>query len=291
MSSIIAAGAVVWRPGVGGEPEICVIHRPRHDDWSLPKGKVEQGEHVFTAAVREVHEETGHAVTLGRPLPAARYTVGDRPKVVHFWAARANDAAPPWRATSEVDEVRFLPAGRAVDELSYDDERAVLLAFLDDPRATVPVVLLRHTIALPRRTWNEDDALRPLTSTGQAAAWALIAPLSALGVERVVSSDATRCSESVRDLAEARGVELELDAGLSERGHASAPERTRAAIRKIVADGRPTVVCSHRPVLPDLLAAATEGTGFTVPTETLPQGGFHVLHIADGTVITIDTHE
>lgn len=290
-SRIVAAGAVVWRPGEGAEPEICVIHRPRHDDWSLPKGKVEPGEHVLTAAVREVHEETGHDVALGRPLPAARYMVSERPKTVHFWAARANDAAPPWQTTSEVDQVRFRPAGQALAELSYDDERAVLRAFLDDPRPTTPVALLRHAVALPRDTWTGDDALRPLSMTGRATASELIAPLCALGVERVVSSDAIRCSDSVRGLAEARGIGLELDTDLTERGHAGAPERTRAAIRKIVADGRRTVVCSHRPVLPDLLAAVTEGTGLAVPTVTLPPGGFHVLHVADGTVITIDTHE
>ncbi len=297
-SRIVAAGAVVWRPGDGGErasagdePEICVIHRPRHDDWSLPKGKVERGEHVLAAAVREVLEETGHHVRLGRPLPAVRYKVGGRRKTVYFWAARADDAAPPWAATSEVDEVRFLPARRALAELSYDDERAVVQAFLNDPRPTTQLVLLRHTAAVPRHKWSGDDVRRPLTKAGHAAAKALIAPLSAVGAERVVSSDAVRCSESVRGFAEAHGVELELDADLSERGHAAAPERARALIRKIVADGRPTVVCSHRPVLPFLVRAATEGAECAVPTATLPPGRFHVLHVADGRVIAIDTPE
>lgn len=286
---IVSAGAVVWRPGSGDELEICTIHRPRHDDWSLPKGKAERGEHILTTAVREVLEETGHQVTLGRPLRSARYKVGGRRKTVYFWAARANDEAPAWTATSEVDEVRFLPAGKALAKLSYDDERAVLQAFLDDPRPTTPVVLLRHTTALHRSKWGGDDVLRPLTKSGRAAAKSLVAPLSAIGAERVISSDATRCSESVRRFAEARGIELELDADLSERGYDAAPERARALIRKIFADGRSTIVCSHRPVLPFLLNAATEGAECAAPTETLPPGGFHVLHIADGRVISIDT--
>lgn len=300
---IVAAGAVVWRPGEGNapegavdarespaEPEICVIHRPRHDDWSLPKGKAEEGEHVLVTAVREIHEETGNHVTLGRPLPAARYKVNGRRKTVYFWAARAAGSAPPWEPTSEVDEVRFLPASTAMDMLSYDDERAVLQAFLDDPRPTTPVVLLRHTQALRRSDWAGDDALRPLAGSGRAAAEGLIAPLSALGVERVVSSDAVRCTESVRGIAGHRGIGVELEPDLSERGHAHAPERARAVARKIVADGRPAVICSHRPVLPDLLAAAVEGAQRAVPTDTLPPGGFHVLHIADGTALAIDTH-
>jgi 8-oxo-dGTP pyrophosphatase MutT (NUDIX family)/broad specificity phosphatase PhoE len=289
VSRIIAAGAVLWRPGGVDELEICVIHRPRHDDWSLPKGKADPGEHVLATAVREVLEETGNHVMLGRPLPSTRYKVGGRRKTVYFWAARANDAAPPWTATSEVDEVCFLPAGQALAELSYDDERAVLQAFLDDPRPTTSIVLLRHTAALHRSKWGGDDALRPLSKAGRRAAKELVAPLSALGAERVISSDAARCSESVRRFADARGIELELDSGVSEHGYADAPERTRAVIRKIVADGRPTVVCSHRPVLPILLSAATEGAEGAVPTDTLPPGGFHVLHIADGRVIAIDT--
>lgn len=289
-SRIVAAGAVVWRPGDGAEPQVCIIHRPRHDDWSLPKGKAERGEHVFATAVREVREETGHQVTLGRPLPSARYKVGGRRKTVYFWAARANDEVPPWTATAEVDEVRFLPAGRALAALSYDDERLVLQAFLDDPRPTTPLVLLRHTLAIHRSKWGGDDALRPLSKTGRAGAQALVAPLSAIGAERVLSSDAVRCSESVRAFADARGIELELDADLSEPGHAAAPERARALIRKILTDGRPAVVCSHRPVLPFLVRAATEDSECAVPTDTLPPGGFHVLHIADNRVIAIDTH-
>lgn len=303
---IIAAGAVIWRPRDGGadqpedtndgrirttdELEICVIYRSRHDDWSLPKGKAELGEHVLSTAVREVHEETGHHVTLGRPLPSTRYKVNGRRKTVYFWAARADPAAPPWEPTSEVDEVRFLVADEALSKLSHDDERGVLQAFLDDPRSTTTVVLLRHTTAVHRSKWEGDDASRPLTAAGRAAAKGLVAPLSALGVDRVVSSDALRCTETVRGFAEHRGVEVEVDSGLSEAGHTAAPDRTRAAIRKIVADGRTTVVCSHRPVFPALLEAAAESAECAVLTETLPPGGFHALHVADGTVVAIDTH-
>ena len=89
--TVVAAGAVVWRPDPAhpGEVEVCVVHRPRYDDWSLPKGKLDRGEHLLAGAVREVEEETGQRVVLDRPLPTQHYEVNGVPKRVHYWAARA----------------------------------------------------------------------------------------------------------------------------------------------------------------------------------------------------------
>src|SRR5580700_5286457 len=93
-TEIRAAGAVLWRPGPVG-PQVALVHRPKYDDWSLPKGKTEPGEHVLLTAVREVAEETGIRVILGRRLPATHYTVRGRPKVVDYWAAKAADEPQP----------------------------------------------------------------------------------------------------------------------------------------------------------------------------------------------------
>src|ERR1022692_5132358 len=82
---IRAAGAVVWRPGQAG-PDIALVHRPRYDDWSFPKGKCERDEHVLTAALREVVEETGLRVILGRPLRPSVYRTGAGTKRVSYWA-------------------------------------------------------------------------------------------------------------------------------------------------------------------------------------------------------------
>ena len=84
---IRAAGALVWRPS-GQGLEVAVVHRRRYDDWSFPKGKRERGEHVLMTAVREVAEETGVRVILGRPLSAALYERAGRPKRVDYWAGR-----------------------------------------------------------------------------------------------------------------------------------------------------------------------------------------------------------
>ena len=86
---VLAAGAVLWRPGPAGEPELALVHRPRYDDWAFPKGKLERGEPMPFAAVREVAEETGYGCRLGALLGDVRYQVVEGSKVVRYWAAEA----------------------------------------------------------------------------------------------------------------------------------------------------------------------------------------------------------
>ena len=89
--AVLAAGAVLWRPSDDASaPEVAVIHRPRYDDWSLPKGKVDPGETEPVTAVREVHEETGYSAHLGRRLAAVSYPVEQGIKKVRYWAARSS---------------------------------------------------------------------------------------------------------------------------------------------------------------------------------------------------------
>jgi 8-oxo-dGTP diphosphatase len=103
-----------------------------------------------------------------------------------------------------------------------------------------------------------------------------------------VSSDAVRCTDSVRPYADRFGSNIEVDPGLSEAGHEDGS--AVPLVRTLLADGEPALVCSHRPVLPDLLAAATGRTLVPVPDEQLPPGGFHVLHHGDRVVVSIETH-
>lgn len=288
--SILAAGAVLWRLR-DGRLEVCLIHRPRYDDWTLPKGKLDPGEHVLTAAVREVEEETGHRVTLGRPLPGQRYRTQAGIKRVRYWAAQADPTAPPWKPTAEVDDVVFLPVGDAMGRLTHGHDAATVAGLTAGPLLTTPFVLLRHTRAVSRTSWSGPDPERPLSRQGAADAGRLAPPLAALGITRLVSSDAVRCTDTVRPYARERGLSVELEPLLSEDGFASAPERAAEAVRKLLADDVPTVACSHRPVLPELLAAATEQASCVVPTEQLSPGGFHMLHHRGGVVIDIDTHD
>ncbi|WP_203433995.1 NUDIX hydrolase [Jiangella asiatica] len=281
---VIAAGAVVWRATSRGDLEICLVHRPRYDDWSLPKGKLDRGEHPMVAAVREVWEETGHQVRLGRKLPTQRYEVAGRPKVVHYWLAEADDTAGPREPDDEVDAVAFRPAEDALERLTYERDAELVRAALDGPVRTTPLVLLRHAAALSRESWPGPDIERRLSTPGIRQAEALIAVLAALSPRRVLSSDSVRCVDTVRPFAERFRLMLELDPSLSEEGLRAGPNPHRAGdvVRSLLSDG-PAVVCSHRPVLPLLFEAAG-----TDPGPTLEPGEFAVLHHHEGRVVSVD---
>jgi 8-oxo-dGTP diphosphatase len=151
--------------------------------------------------------------------------------------------------------------------------------------------VLRHTQAVHRSSWTAGpDAARPLNEHGARDAVALIAPLSALGVTRVVTSDAARCVETVRPFAEATGTALELDPVLSEDGHLDRPDGAGRLTRAVLAGDAPTVICAHRPVLPDVIAAATEQSHVDVPGGRLHPGEFLVLHHRGGTVVAAERH-
>jgi 8-oxo-dGTP pyrophosphatase MutT (NUDIX family) len=124
---IEAAGGVLWRAADDG-PRYAIIHRPKYDDWSLPKGKVDPGETHEQAAVREVHEETGWVAELGVPLGETTYEHKSRPKRVEYWGMQA--VSGTFSPNAEVDELRWLPAQQARALLSYDRDRDVLDRFL-----------------------------------------------------------------------------------------------------------------------------------------------------------------
>ncbi|HEY0936128.1 MAG TPA: NUDIX hydrolase, partial [Trebonia sp.] len=158
---IKAAGGVAWRPGPDGEPEVMLVHRTRYDDWSLPKGKTEPGEFLPVTAVREVLEEGGARLALGRRLISVRYNVGGRPKRVHYWAARVLSVDSQAVPNEEVDEIAWVPASRAVERVSYAHDHGVLADFIARPAGTVPLILLRHSKAQSKHSWTRADTVRP----------------------------------------------------------------------------------------------------------------------------------
>jgi 8-oxo-(d)GTP phosphatase len=287
---VIAAGAVVWRPNPAhdGDIEICLVHRPRYDDWSLPKGKLDPGEHLLACAVREVQEETGQRIVLGRPLPTQQYEANGLPKRVHYWAARADDDAPAWTGTKEIDEIVFLPSDDAVRRLTHPRDADVVAALLDAEIRTVPFVVLRHTKARKRSSWDGDDRMRPLNDRGIRDARSLVAAFTAVGLTRVVSSDAVRCVDSVRPYADVAGVSMELHSVLSEEGYRSQPLGAEKLTRSLLADSARTVVCSHRPVLPEIISAAAEQTPDLVPSESLHSGDFLIFHRRGGIPVAVE---
>jgi 8-oxo-dGTP pyrophosphatase MutT (NUDIX family) len=129
---IEAAGGAVCRRREDGALEVLVVHRPRYDDWSLPKGKLDPGESAEDAARREVEEETGFRCELGAPLPSVRYLDHrGRPKRVRYWTMRPVGGA--FTPNHEVDEVRWLIEEEALVLLSYAHDRVVVEALRDRP--------------------------------------------------------------------------------------------------------------------------------------------------------------
>ncbi|GAA4523026.1 NUDIX hydrolase [Nonomuraea ferruginea] len=256
-----AAGAVIWR-GEESRPEVALVHRPRYDDWTFPKGKLKSGEHVIAAALREVREETGLTVALDRALPPVHYPHGTRLKRVDYWAGRVAEEGP-FVAGDEVDELRWLPVDQARELLTYEWDAGLLRALSAAPLATVPLVLVRHASAGSRQTWQGADSLRPLDAEGLAQAAALATVLPAYRPAVLLSSPSLRCVQTLAPYSS----HLRLEPLLSEEGQD--PRKTTALVGELT---ERAAVCSHGKVLPPLIAALS---GRDV---RLRKGAFAVLH-------------
>ncbi len=290
-SPIRAAGAVLWRVTPADGLEIALIHRPKYDDWSLPKGKLATGEHVVAAAVREVEEETGVAVRLGRQLPSQHYLVEGRPKEVRYWVANArDDGERAFQPTDEVDGLRWLPVGAAEQQLTHRRDASVVAAFAAASIATTPLVLLRHAPAIKRSEWADDERIRPLNDKGAAQAAQLIPLLAAYGLEHLLVSDTLRCTDTLRPYAEQQGLAIDLEPLFSETGFKQRRDDALARTVRLLTIDRPTVVCSHRPVLPDLVVMLCRRSGVVPPSRGLQAGAFWVLHLADGRIVDVEEH-
>jgi 8-oxo-(d)GTP phosphatase len=266
---------VVWRPA-GSGTQVVLVHRPKYDDWSLPKGKLEPGEHVLLAAVREVAEETALEVTLGRRLPPVQYISGEVTKRVDYWVATAAGAQAAFEPTSEIDEVAWLAASSAPTSLSYERDAELLAEFQAGPGQTAPLILLRHASAGSKSDWPKSDASRPLDDRGTQDALALARLLRCFGAGRVVSAPAERCVATVRPYATSIGGVVEIEAAFDVAGSRQNGQHKIAAVapamERLVADSRPVVVCAHRENLPALLAAAFSALGVPGPPRK-PQPG------------------
>lgn len=289
MAEIVhAAGAVLWRDGPGPRdgPEFAVIHRPRYDDWSFPKGKVDRGEHVLRAAVREIEEETGIVARLGRRLPTSRYPIGERTKQVDYWAARpvASSAFTP---NEEVDELVWLPAGETEARLSYRHDIDLLHEFLRGPSRTSPLVILRHASAGEKTAWREADSLRPLDTTGRREAAALAGLLHAYGPLRVISSATARCLETVLPYARLTRASIGTDAAFTVGD--TGPE---ASVARLLALARtPMVVCTHGEIVSELVTGLCKELGEKVPDDpSLRKAEFWVAHLTDSALPALERH-
>lgn len=298
--AVEAAGALVWRERKG-VLEVQLIHRPRYDDWSWPKGKVDPGETLRECAVREVAEETGHDVVLGIPLPMLRYRMRDRRfKRVHYWAARRAEAAdqPAVRARKpatpvdpeEIDDAVWVPADQARAMLTRRQDRTPLDALVEAHTkgrlATTPLLVARHARARKRSAWAGSEEDRPLTPAGYLQAALLVPIAAAYGVREMTTSRWLRCADTIAPYGRATGLTSGLSFDLTELAHAKAPGKVTRSVTELLSSGVPGMICTHRPVLPTVLGVIGEHARASVrsqlPTENpyLKPAEVLVVHVA-----------
>ena len=293
---IRAAGGVVWRQALlpNGEVtvEVAIIHRPRYDDLSLPKGKLAIGESDLEGAVREVLEETGFHVRVGRPLGETRYdkstSGGPRQKVIRWWAMQAEEGA--FSATREVDELHWLSLAEASAQLTRTTDREVLERFARGVAPTRTVLLVRHALAGSASTWEGDDRDRPLDECGIAQADELVRRLSRFEVGRVVSADNRRCVDTVAPVAEALGVEVETEPLLGEVAYPGREEEAVALVRHLGDVDVDAIACSQGDVIPDLVGrlATADGLALDEPIRSGKGSTWALTLDAEGHVVAAD---
>ena len=281
---IRAAGGVLWRSASSGI-EVALVHRPRYDDWSLPKGKLAAGEHPLLGAYREVTEETGVRPVVGRRLPDQRYTTRRGPKVVSYWVMHGS--AGSVAAAGEVGRMAWLPLELARERLSYpgDAEMLDLLGEHPDGRA---MLVVRHGRAGDPDDWSAEDDLRPLDPTGRRQAHALARVLPIFGVSRVLSARPVRCVDTVAPLATNIGVDVELEPTVGEQEYAAHPDTGLRRIRALADDGATAAVCSQGEVIPDLVARLARENGVPMPEPRSKKGSAWALFFTNRRLTAAD---
>ena len=286
---IEAGGGVLWR-GDPARPEVAVVHRPRYDDWSLPKGKLHRGEHPLLGALREIEEETGFTARAGRRLASLRYDVAEGPKRVRYWECEVTSGA--FAPNREVDELRWEPVPAALQRLAPDHDRAILESFAADTRRTHALVVVRHASAGDKRRWDGADAERPLDPAGRSRSRTVAALLSAYGVTRAGTADVRRCRETLSPWARATGTAVETLKATTAGTFPDDPEEGVDQVAALVEGQTSAVWCGQREVIPDLLAGLGERLGGASRTAGLlapAKGVLLVLRLDEqGRLVTLE---
>jgi 8-oxo-dGTP pyrophosphatase MutT (NUDIX family) len=289
--AILAAGAVLWRTaeadGASTDAvEVALVHRPRYDDWSLPKGKLDSGETEPVAAVREVEEETGYAAELGRRLAAVSYPVEQGTKKVRYWAARA--LGGEFVPNSEVDEIVWLPVGAAMKRVQYPHDRKVLRRFAKYPANTHTVLIVRHAVAGSNARYKGNDHERPLDKRGRAQAESLVGLLLAFGATDLYAAPRTRCFQTLEPMAEELGVAIAAEPTLSEEAYADDPEAGRLRLAEIAKSNGTPAICTQGKVIPDLIEWWCDRDGVRPDRSRNRKGSAWVLSLAGGALVAAD---
>lgn len=292
---IVAAGAVIWRKTPKKDIEIAVVHRPRYDDWTLPKGKVEAGETVIACAYREAQEETGLEFTFGPFIDYIEYLTDEGTKGVSYWAAESKYEEKVFQPNSEVDQLQWWPIAEALEKLTRDSDQEVLAKFLEVPFDASALIMLRHAKALAREEWQGEDEDRPLEVIGQNQARRMLSNLHVFSPKDIYTSDAVRCYDTVIGMARAMGIDPVVSNELSEYTFKQAPQKALDYARDLadlVSKSESTaIVCSHNPVLPRMLAKLLKKSKISdkaLPSARLQPGDAWIVFLKKKKVVQID---
>jgi 8-oxo-dGTP pyrophosphatase MutT (NUDIX family)/phosphohistidine phosphatase SixA len=296
-AAIRAAGAVVWRPAGRDQVEVALVHRPRYDDWSLPKGKADAGESPALTAWREVEEETGFRTVIGRALTSVSYEVGGKPKTVQYFAAR--HVAGTFVPNREVDELLWLAPREAATRMSYEYDQAVLATFSVLPADLSGVVVVRHARAGHRESFDGDDRARPLDGKGRRQAIALAGQLPPFRPLQIGSAPLERCTATVAPAAERLSLPVVAEPSLSEDAYRDEPAAARRRIVELAglvaerqADGEigAALVCSQGGVIPGVVKSLAARNSVPVGPVSTPKASYWYLSFDGRDLVQADRH-
>lgn len=285
-----AAGGVLWRSIEGGRVEVAAVWRPKVGNWSLPKGKLDDGEHPLTAACREVEEETGVPVIPQMWLCRASYVLpnptGDVHKTVDFWSMRTEKPDAGFVADEEIGERRWLPLDEARQILSRPRDQRALGAFAALPAVTSTVLLVAP--AKFDRGFDGPAITRPLSETGREQAVRLAALAALYQPERALSATGRASVQTVEPVARAVRCDLTGDSVFDTDAHGRSPERSSARVRELAASGGCSIVCAEAEVISDTVAILADEDELAVADVSTRAGEGWVLSLSGQRLIGVE---